>query len=577
MRLKSFFSSAGYLRLAFLFLLVALFLFSLFANISHPLLWNDEGTTAVAGERVLQYGYPKVHDGKNVLYDLNHPDYSIGIDEKTDAFIADANWAMYYVAAAGVWAASMTDDLYLKTAFIRFPFALAGFAGLVLLAWNACLFFRERKSRLNFLVAFSVLSLLSVPLVLHLREVRYYSLLLFFLSLVIYIFSAHHIRRSITYLKYCLLLVPALAALFLSFPPVFFMFCVDGALFLFLLYLLQFYRNQKNGITVSTNTRLILIAALKAALPFTAAFILLLPALRYFKLFEMADTLSMYYGFNFERYKENLVTVWDYLSVYDFLLAAIVLKATSLLPGRKAAGNPVSASLIKFSSFLSIVFIVHFFLIARIPTYIFIRYFIVLTPILACIVLMDAAVIFSAIQKSSFRGKNIVKSVGIVVFLILLSGPVAVNSRNIREHWYESTHENNGCLDFAVDFIKSKYKHTDSLVISTNYEEPVLMYYLHSKVIIGYIKNNLAEDTLLQPDIIIYRRGWAWRDDEKIFRDQLAKASYDSVFFPVADYPVNTIAEIVTPSQGLGHLFRTQLTENPAEQLKIYCRKNDFH
>ncbi len=49
-------------------LLAVLFSISLFKNISYPLLWCDEGDTAMYATRVLEYGYPKVHDGKNVLY-----------------------------------------------------------------------------------------------------------------------------------------------------------------------------------------------------------------------------------------------------------------------------------------------------------------------------------------------------------------------------------------------------------------------------------------------------------------------------------------------------------------------------
>ncbi|MEO6131167.1 MAG: hypothetical protein ABIQ02_04925, partial [Saprospiraceae bacterium] len=47
-----------------------LLLISVFKNISHPLFWADESMTAIGSERVLNYGYPKVHDGKNVFYDL---------------------------------------------------------------------------------------------------------------------------------------------------------------------------------------------------------------------------------------------------------------------------------------------------------------------------------------------------------------------------------------------------------------------------------------------------------------------------------------------------------------------------
>ncbi|CAN5426651.1 hypothetical protein BH11BAC1_BH11BAC1_23460 [soil metagenome] len=576
MPLKSCYSRQNFFSFTLLTILTTIFLFSLFANLSHPLLWNDEGTTAVAGERVLKFGYPKVHDGKNVLYDLNHPDYSIGIDNQTDAFIADANWAMYYVAAAGVKAASFTDDIYLKTAILRFPFALLGFIGLVLLAWNTSLFFSNKKSRLNFLVVFAAFSLLSVPLILHLREVRYYSLLIFFLACAISIFCSGRIRNSISQTKYCLLMIPVLLGLFFSFPPVFFMFYVDCTIFLAALYAYRFYQNSKSGMVLKENAAQIFSSILKSALPFIVSLLLLIPAILYFKLFELSDQLSAYYGFNFGVYKENLSTIWDFLSTYDFLVAAIVVKSVVLIFTKKIFLNKNNIPLVLLSSFLSIIFLVHFFLVAKIPTYIFTRYFIVLTPILFCILLLDISMLWSTLEQRNVKRIGLIKALGVLAVILLMARPIYRSSGSISGHWYETTHENKGCLEFAIDYIKAKYPHSDSLVISTNYEEPVLMYYLQSKVIMGYIKNNLENDTLLQPDIIIYRKGWAWRDDAKIFQDQLSRAHYDSVLFPVLDYPVNTIAEIVTPWQGLGHLFRTPYSENPAEQLKIYIKRKDI-
>ncbi|MEO8085708.1 MAG: hypothetical protein ABI763_02750 [Bacteroidota bacterium] len=576
MPLKSYPFRQNFFSVALLSILTVIFLFSLFANLSHPLLWNDEGTTAVAGERVLKFGYPKVHDGKNVLYDLNHPDYSIGIDNQTDAFIADANWAMYYVAAAGVKVASFTDDIYMKTAILRFPFALLGFIGLALLAWNTSLFFSNKKSGLKFLIAFASFSLLSVPLILHLREVRYYSLLIFFLACAISIFCSGRIRHSISQTKYCILMIPILMGLFFSFPPVFFMFYVDCTIFLAALYAYRFYQNSKSGVVLRENVVQIFSSILKSSLPFITSLLFLIPAILYFKLFELSNQLSAYYGFNFYVYKENLTTIWDFLSSYDFLIAVIAVKSVTMVFTKKIFQNKNNIPPVLLSSFLSIIFLVHFFLVAKIPTYIFTRYFIVLTPILTCILLLDISTLWTILQQGNLKRIGLIKTLAVLLIILLMARPVSRSSAIIKDHWYETTHENKGCLEFAIDYIKTNYPHPDSLVISTNYEEPVLMYYLQSKVILGYIKNNLQYDTLLQPDIIIYRKGWAWRDDAKIFQDQLSRASYDSVLFPVLDYPVNTIAEIVTPWQGLGHLFRTPYNENPAEQLKIYIKRKDI-
>ena len=154
------------------------------------------------GKRVLEYGYPKVHDGKNVVYDLRHSNPNLGIDEKTDAYIGGANWGMYYVAAIGVKLAELSDDIFIKTAILRIPFALAGLIGLAILAFLGAQFFENRLSKYVFLTLFTFLELISIPLVLHLREARYYSLTVFLTAFVIFSYARYKILKKANYLTY---------------------------------------------------------------------------------------------------------------------------------------------------------------------------------------------------------------------------------------------------------------------------------------------------------------------------------------------------------------------------------------
>ena len=110
-----------------------LFAVLLFARLGHPLFWHDEAETAAFAERVLRFGYPKVHDGHNTLYSL-WPGFrreGVGIDEASDAYTGSP-WLQYYVGALGVAAGAGERDLYARSAWVRLPFALAGCAGL---AW----------------------------------------------------------------------------------------------------------------------------------------------------------------------------------------------------------------------------------------------------------------------------------------------------------------------------------------------------------------------------------------------------------------------------------------------------------
>ena len=91
--------------------------------------------------RILNYGYPKVHDGKNVVNISGAPD-EIAIDEKSDAYLGHV-WGQYYFCAMGEFFARKINDIYLKTAVLRFPFALAGFMGIIMMALSVANLFKK--------------------------------------------------------------------------------------------------------------------------------------------------------------------------------------------------------------------------------------------------------------------------------------------------------------------------------------------------------------------------------------------------------------------------------------------------
>ena len=136
-------------------------------------------------------------------------------------------------------------------------------------------------------------------------------------------------------------------------------------------------------------------------------------------------------------------------------------------------------------------------------------------------------------------------------------------------HLYEITHQYRGPLDFVIPYIIREYKNTEDLVIATNYEEGAYIYYLGSKTILGYTGANLEEDIKLTPDIIIFRRRFAYTNDPKIFDGLAGKGGeYMKVSFPVFDYNVNNI-----PEPGW-HLFATPAQTTEENRLNIYVRKN---
>jgi hypothetical protein len=92
------------------------------------------------------------------------------------------------------------------------------------------------------------------------------------------------------------------------------------------------------------------------------------------------------------------------------------------------------------------------------------------------------------------------------------------------------------------------------------------MYYLNSKVIIGYVGNNLVEDMKANPDIIIIRKKWTYTSKQEIFAPFFERNKYIRVSFPVFDYFVNNIPETSL------HSFKTEMAENDSQCLDIYLK-----
>src|SRR3989344_8767594 len=104
------FNKLGYFSLFFLILLLT---FSVFKNISYPIVWGDEAETVMFAERILNYGYPKVHDGKNSL-NFHMISGDVGEQEKYDAGTISM-WGQYYFTTLGAYLAGTTNEIYQTT------------------------------------------------------------------------------------------------------------------------------------------------------------------------------------------------------------------------------------------------------------------------------------------------------------------------------------------------------------------------------------------------------------------------------------------------------------------------------
>src|SRR5215468_3257467 len=206
---------------ALLALALALFAAMLLLRLGHPLFWSDEADTAMFGTRVLAYGYPKVHGPDNVVYQFG-PDVALGIKERFDAYIG-TTWGHFYFAAPGLWWARAAADPWERTARVRLPFALAGAAGLAL--WVRALLPAlgvDPTRRLRFGSLYFALAGVSVSLLLHLREARYYALVVLLGGAIARTTLRRAVYGTLSGGRYALELALWLVLLFHTFHPAWF-------------------------------------------------------------------------------------------------------------------------------------------------------------------------------------------------------------------------------------------------------------------------------------------------------------------------------------------------------------------
>lgn len=136
-------------------MLIGSFLF--FWNLGDQYLKLDEGLTAMLGKNILQFGFPTIWDGKNLI---GEPDFTI------NNIWAQHSWLSFYLVALSCFFFGNTSFAAL------FPFALSGFITIPILYM-----FSFRISRSTSIARFAtVFYTFSVPCLLYSRTARYISL-----------------------------------------------------------------------------------------------------------------------------------------------------------------------------------------------------------------------------------------------------------------------------------------------------------------------------------------------------------------------------------------------------------------
>lgn len=524
-------------------IVLGLFLFSLLKNISYPLFWNDEAETVMFGERILKFGYPKVNDGKNIVYAINLEDKKIGIDSNNGAYVGYV-WGGFYLAAFGVWLSTYVTDIYAKTALIRLPFVLVGAAGIFIFAYTSASIFKRRFYKLLFFTVFIFCELFSVSLALHIRDVRHYPLLIFLTAICMHLYLDRIYFHKFSSIIFLIFFPLVLSLIFHVFEPALFIYLVFFAVHSLINYILSHDINRWKILK-------------QVVISLAVALLISIFGIYYFKTFEISAKIGQELQYK-PSYFDNLALALSFFQKYEFIYLAVYAKLVFLLLLYKKRRWEEIKEYFKMSSFYTLFFIIYIVFVTMTP-YMFERYVIVLQPILVMMLLLDSFMILQM-----WKTSRIVFVYGfLVIFIFCFIGELNV----ITGHVYELFNQYQGPLDFAIPYIQKKYPRSEDLTIATNYEENAYMFYLKSKTIVGYVKNNLVADLELTPDIIIWRKGQD--DKENIFSKLQAMAAYKKISFPVYDYNFNNIPELnlVVP-----HLFKTKRASDESEKLDMYSR-----
>jgi len=210
----------------------------LFLNLGNQYLWQDEAETASLAKNILEYGFPKAFDGRNLI----NPTIRTGFGN---------NYGWRYHPWGQFYITSLSFLIFgVNTFSARLPFALLGVVNVILLY---ILSYRLTKQR--FVANLSALLItFSVPYLLMMRQCRYYAPAVFLVLFIILFYWQFLKKRStLTLISFSLGLVALGYTVHGMFLPVF------GALSL---HYLIFAFNKKDFLKVALAGILVFVSVL---------------------------------------------------------------------------------------------------------------------------------------------------------------------------------------------------------------------------------------------------------------------------------------------------------------------------
>jgi hypothetical protein len=460
----------------------------------------------------------------------------IGRNAALDAYLGSP-WGQYFFAAPAVAWSDRAGDLATRTWRVRLPFALAGWLGVLLLGSVAArLWPASAGPRAWFWVGFGACLVLSVSLQLHLREVRYYPLVVLALGAIAWLAAR---RRAALHAL-------ALFALFNLFYPAFAAVVVTGC-----------------GALALRACRARTLALARDAAPYALASAAALPLVALFRLPEQSRAFfAKFHGSSF-AFAHELASAVAYLLRFEFALPAAI-GAVALIAARRGHG-PAARELRSALAACELVLalaVVWLLLISRTPLF-FSRYLVALSPLLSAACVLQAGCLVALRRTGAKRAAT----VGLAAVAVAWVACAAARTPELRGRLFELREPYRGPLDHVIPYLAERYPNPADLVIATNYEEFSYMFYLRATTVLGYYAPEPERDLAFAPDVIVPR---PWPVHLRELQHLADQGSYVAREFPVANTRANNLPEL-SPSNAAGivHRFRSPVPGVDGETLRI--------
>lgn len=505
------------LLISLLFLAISIFFY--FWNLDNWFLWQDEANAALLAKNILKFGYPYVFDSKNLIW----PGWT------------DVSFKYFYWILWGwlpLYFNALIFYLFGATTFTaRFSSALTGII-FVQLLFQIMIRIKLPKATAfwsSFMVLFSVL------LSLFFRQCGYYAFTVFFSCLMILIYSGFKPGRKRT---------------------LYFFLC---SLALLNTHLLIW------GIVILSITIAILFIErdIKPSLKFAGLnFMMLSPFLYLYQVWQLFERTS--YG------NKDVVPYWQRflfyirsieISLIPWWFAVILLFCLFYF---KKSFKDIEKKILLQSLVL---IITTFIFIPLLTRYIYLRYILMIIPI----ILMSVSIISVRI----FQNQRIL---GILMFIIIIyfnilgfkKGGDNVRFSQLRQFYYELTHKGDDVNKGIVNYLKEHAKSEDTVLC--NYGDFPIIFYTDlivrggpGRIGAGYdlISDKFNIVALNKPDWIIMRNNWKYLYPEKQFENILKNHSYKKIILDIEDDAWGNRPSIFY------HFFITRLVKNPVIIYKL--------